>query len=181
MTTEPPLSERPPSPSLPPPLDAKIRAWLACPGEGRVDPELVHKHRAENVALVRLDRYDPAHPDDRCVAEVLVDPEHPYFFEHPVDHVPGLLLIEAFRQAGIAAVHQLCGVPLDAAMVVDGFQAAFTRYAELDQPLFVALRAEDMGYRGDRLTSARLEADYVQDNEIIGTATIRARLIWWAR
>lgn len=170
----------PPS-TLPPALTAKIHAWTASPSEGRLDAALVHKHRRENVALIRVDRYDPDHPDDRCLAEVLVDTEHPYFFEHPVDHVPGLLLIEAVRQAGIAGVHAILGVPLDAAMVVDGFEVAFTRYAELDQPLFVALRAEDLGYRGERLTSARLEADYVQDGEIIGRATIRARLIWWAR
>jgi hypothetical protein len=43
------------------------------------------------------------------------------------------------------------------------------------------LRAEDLGRRNDRLASARLEAEIVQDNEIVGTATIRARVIWWAR
>jgi 2-oxo-3-(phosphooxy)propyl 3-oxoalkanoate synthase len=165
-------------------LLAKIAEWSTPESQaarGRIDAELVHKHRPENVALARLDRYDPDHPDDRCVAEVFVDTEHPYFFEHPVDHVPGLLLIEAVRQTGIASVHQILGVPLDAAMIVDTFTVAFERYAELDQPLFVGLLAEEMGYRGDRLTSAHLTAEFVQGGQIIGRASMRARLIWWAR
>jgi 2-oxo-3-(phosphooxy)propyl 3-oxoalkanoate synthase len=161
-------------------LLAKIAEWSTPESQavrGRLDPEWVHKHRAENVALARLESYD----EDRCVAEVLVDPTHPYFFEHPVDHVPGLLLIEAVRQTGIAAVHRILGVPLDAAMVVDAFEVAFDRYAELDRPLFVALHAEEKGYRQERLTSARLSAEYLQDGEVIGRAGMRARLIWWAR
>lgn len=165
-------------------LMAKITEWSSPASQrerGQVDAELVHKHRPENVVLARLDRYDPDHPDDRCVAEILVDPHHPYFFEHPVDHVPGLLLIEAVRQTGIAAVHQILGVPLDAAMVVDTFEVAFQRYAELDVPLFVALTAEDRGYRGERLTSAHLTAAYIQGGEVIGRASMSARLIWWAR
>ncbi|MER6097814.1 ScbA/BarX family gamma-butyrolactone biosynthesis protein [Streptomyces sp. NPDC001728] len=30
-----------------------------------------------------------------------VDPTHPGYFEHPSDHVPGMLLLEAFRQAAL--------------------------------------------------------------------------------
>lgn len=31
------------------------------------------------------------------------DPEHPFFFDHPSDHVPGMVLLEAARQAGALA------------------------------------------------------------------------------
>ncbi|MFE3071889.1 ScbA/BarX family gamma-butyrolactone biosynthesis protein [Streptomyces sp. NPDC059247] len=32
-----------------------------------------------------------------------VDPAHPGYFEHPSDHVPGMLILEAFRQAALLA------------------------------------------------------------------------------
>ena len=31
------------------------------------------------------------------------DPRHPYFFDHPTDHVPGMVLLEAVRQAAVVA------------------------------------------------------------------------------
>lgn len=31
------------------------------------------------------------------------DPRHPYFFDHPTDHVPGMVLLEAVRQAAAVA------------------------------------------------------------------------------
>ncbi len=33
-------------------------------------------------------------------AQVRVDQDHPYFFDHPLDHVPGFLLVEAIQQLG---------------------------------------------------------------------------------
>jgi hypothetical protein len=37
-----------------------------------------------------------------CRYAVIVDQTHPAFFDHPVDHVPGALVIEIYRQAAIA-------------------------------------------------------------------------------
>lgn len=31
------------------------------------------------------------------------DPRHPFFFDHPTDHVPGMVLLEAVRQAAVLA------------------------------------------------------------------------------
>jgi hypothetical protein len=166
-------------------LLARLAAWAADGAGGpdgpRLPPELVHKHRPENVALSRIDAWDPEQPRDRCVAQVLVDPEHPYFFEHPVDHVPGLLLIEAARQLCIAAAHRFLEVPLHAAMIVDEVHVRFERYAELDPPLFIALQASQPQHRGDRFTGARLDAEFLQDERTLGHIRIDARLMWWVR
>ncbi|MEV7596080.1 ScbA/BarX family gamma-butyrolactone biosynthesis protein [Kitasatospora sp. NPDC089797] len=58
------------------------------------------------------------------------DPGHPVLFDHPSDHVPGMILLEAFRQAGRAM-----GAPLHPA----GLSATFTAFAEPDLPVAVTV------------------------------------------
>jgi hypothetical protein len=58
-------------------------------------------------------------------AQLRVDLTHPVFFDHPVDHVPGLLLLEAARQAAYAHAR-----PRRA--VLAGMDCVFVRFAELD-------------------------------------------------
>ncbi|MET9500006.1 ScbA/BarX family gamma-butyrolactone biosynthesis protein [Streptomyces sp. NPDC006552] len=64
--------------------------------------------------------------------QLRLDTRHPVLMEHPVDHVPGMLLLEAVRQASIATVGTGAR-PL--ALVSD-----FTRYIELDTPSFIEAR-----------------------------------------
>ncbi|MEZ0093263.1 ScbA/BarX family gamma-butyrolactone biosynthesis protein [Streptacidiphilus sp. EB129] len=56
-----------------------------------------------------------------------VDQSHPTLFDHPVDHVPGMVLLEAARQFALAELHPLPVVPT-------GMQARFQHYVEFDQP-----------------------------------------------
>ncbi|GAA2605009.1 MULTISPECIES: ScbA/BarX family gamma-butyrolactone biosynthesis protein [Streptomyces] len=59
-----------------------------------------------------------------------VDLGHPVLFDHPVDHAPGMLLLEAARQSAHAAVHPVpvCAVAMD---------VVFARYTELDAPCWI--------------------------------------------
>ncbi|MEW2288602.1 ScbA/BarX family gamma-butyrolactone biosynthesis protein [Streptomyces sp. NPDC047841] len=59
-----------------------------------------------------------------------VDTTHPVLFDHPHDHVPGMVLLEACSQAAIATVHPLRAVPTR-------FDTTFLRYVELDKPCLV--------------------------------------------
>jgi hypothetical protein len=66
-----------------------------------------------------------------------VDPDHPILFDHPLDHVPGMGLLEAMRQAALAIRHPEPALPLS-------IQAAFTHYVELDIPCLIrATTGED--------------------------------------
>ncbi|MFG2911037.1 ScbA/BarX family gamma-butyrolactone biosynthesis protein [Kitasatospora sp. NPDC048286] len=55
--------------------------------------------------------------------QLRVNPNHPIYFDHPVDHVPGMLLLEAAHQAVGGAVSTL--------------DCTFHRYVELDTPCTV--------------------------------------------
>lgn len=55
---------------------------------GRTNPENVVLHSVEN-------------QNGKYVSAIHVNKAHPAMFDHPLDHVPGMLLIEAFRQMAI--------------------------------------------------------------------------------
>lgn len=61
--------------------------------------------------------------------QLRVDTAHPVFFDHPLDHVPGMLLLEASRQ-----VARLRTAGPDASA---SFRATFHHYAELDRSTWI--------------------------------------------
>ncbi|MCT9075567.1 ScbA/BarX family gamma-butyrolactone biosynthesis protein [Streptomyces fulvoviolaceus] len=75
----------------------------------------------------------PAGRPDRW--QLRVDTAHPVFFDHPLDHVPGMLLLEAVRQA----VRARSGGRRSAV----SFRTAFVQYAELDRPTWLEMSGED--------------------------------------
>jgi hypothetical protein len=75
-------------------------------------------------------------PDDdgRHGYRLILDEGHPTFYDHPQDHVPGPLVLEAYRQAAIATAHRASALPSPVA-VVTGCSAAFVDYGEPDAPV----------------------------------------------
>jgi hypothetical protein len=62
--------------------------------------------------------------------QLRADTAHPVLFDHPVDHIPGALLLETARQAAHAVARPARAVPV-------GMSATFSRFAELDAPCWV--------------------------------------------
>ncbi|MEU8890339.1 ScbA/BarX family gamma-butyrolactone biosynthesis protein [Streptomyces sp. NPDC048442] len=104
---------------------ADIGAALAhcLPPGPPVEPHLVDRSSPDDVVLSP----DPAGVPGQWMLRV--DPGHPVLFDHAVDHVPGMLLLEAARQAAHAVG--------DGASVVTGMKTDFARYVEFDVPAFV--------------------------------------------
>ncbi|MFL5913989.1 MAG: AfsA-related hotdog domain-containing protein [Gaiellaceae bacterium] len=70
----------------------------------------------------------------RYAGTVLVDENDPTFYERPLDHVPGLLLLDAAKQGTTAAVCRERSVPASR-VVVDSAEFLFSRFAELHAPV----------------------------------------------
>ncbi|MEV8020735.1 ScbA/BarX family gamma-butyrolactone biosynthesis protein [Streptomyces sp. NPDC086554] len=70
----------------------------------------------------------PSEAPDRW--QLRVDNRHPILFDHPLDHVPGMLLLEAARQAAQGMCHRR-------AMVAVAMENRFSRYVEFDAPCWV--------------------------------------------
>ncbi|MGH8883249.1 MAG: ScbA/BarX family gamma-butyrolactone biosynthesis protein, partial [Stackebrandtia sp.] len=62
---------------------------------------------------------------------IRVDTDHPVMFDHPVDHVPGMMAMEAARQAALLVMGDAHAVPVKGSF-------AFDHYVELDAPCVVA-------------------------------------------
>ncbi|MFB8777841.1 ScbA/BarX family gamma-butyrolactone biosynthesis protein [Streptomyces broussonetiae] len=86
-----------------------------------VPPHLVGRHHPGDVVLA------PTTRPRRW--ELRADTSHPVLFDHPVDHVPGMVLLEAARQAALAD-HGRAGLPTT-------ITSEYLRYAELDTPCYV--------------------------------------------
>ncbi|OKI01228.1 transcriptional regulator [Streptomyces sp. CB02923] len=89
-----------------------------------VTPRLVARDRTGDVVL------SPTGHANRW--QLRVNTAHPVLFDHPVDHAPGMLMMEAARQAAHAAAGPGFSLPAD-------MTCSFRRYGELDAPCWVAV------------------------------------------
>ncbi|RSO22022.1 transcriptional regulator [Streptomyces sp. WAC 06725] len=102
--------------------DAREAMARAVPLPPPVAPHRVARAQFESVML--------SPTDTRNRWQLRTDTTHPVIFDHPVDHAPGMLLLEAAHQAVHAALHPMEVIPV-------GLSTVFTRYAELDAPCWI--------------------------------------------
>ena len=69
------------------------------------------------------------------IARLIVDQQHPFFFDHPLDHVPGLLLLEGAVQAAQNCAQEPC--------YVSAVHAEFIRYAFFDELILLDTCSEE--------------------------------------
>jgi 2-oxo-3-(phosphooxy)propyl 3-oxoalkanoate synthase len=108
----------------------------------RVAPDAVGRSALEDVVVART-------------AEGLtidVDGNHPFFFDHLLDHVPGVALIEACRQAA-------CLLMADPAVDLAAFEAEFNRMVEFGPSATIAVDVVDSGARFQVVQSGSLALD----------------------
>lgn len=98
---------------------ATVSALPVPPG---LPPAVVDRALPADVVLAPSD-----HPDRW---QLRVDTAHAVFFDHPLDHVPGMLLLEAARQAVRARTRNARRKPVS-------FHTTFHQYAELDRPTWI--------------------------------------------
>ncbi|MFE4690852.1 ScbA/BarX family gamma-butyrolactone biosynthesis protein [Streptomyces sp. NPDC056749] len=96
--------------------------WNAWPLPAPVEPRTVGRSTPVDVVLSAGDH--PRHWQLRN------DVDNAVLYDHPVDHVPGLALMEAAHQAANATVHP---ADFEATTVT----SAFERYAEFDRPCWI--------------------------------------------
>ncbi|MFF5984330.1 ScbA/BarX family gamma-butyrolactone biosynthesis protein [Streptomyces olindensis] len=133
-----------------------------------IAPELVGRSRPEDIVLAPEDHLEdhpadrPAgRPDDRPGVWLLrVDTGHPVLFPRPNDHVPGMVLFEAARQAAAAASGRRPFLPRT-------MTADFARYAELHSPC--RLETELLDKDPEEVT---VRVTGRQDGETVFTATL---------
>ncbi|WP_433343495.1 ScbA/BarX family gamma-butyrolactone biosynthesis protein [Streptomyces sp. CA-253872] len=109
-----------------------------------VDPRLVGRDSAADVVLGASVR-EGARP-------LRIAAEHPVLFDHAVDHVPGMVLMEAARQAALLALGTPRGLLVACA-------ARFLRYVEFDSPCLVSADPPEREEAGRRALTVRFHQD----------------------
>lgn len=111
-----------------------VPATVAARDIGRTDPA--------NALLV-----DPVRDGDGITAGIRTANDNPSMFDHAQDHLPGMVLTEAARQAALLAGARLLGRAVEETTLT-GFDLGFARFAELDAPATVsAVPADDGAFR----------------------------------
>lgn len=105
-------------------VDAALDRALPVPPP--IQTRLTGRQRRQDVVLSAADGY----PGARTIWRLRLDTGHPVLFDHPIDHVPGTVLVEAASQAARAFHHP-------AAAAVTAIKCEFNRYVELDAPCLV--------------------------------------------
>lgn len=138
-----------------------------------VEPARVGRLSPRNVVVGDAVR---SGPELRCT--LIADTTHPSFFDHPLDHVPGMLMLETARQAALLYVGELGWPPAEA--VLDLCEAHFTQYAALCPPASCRVRATERP-PGSEALSAKcgdrqyLRAHFAQAGTGIGHVDLRLR------
>ncbi|MFB8181168.1 ScbA/BarX family gamma-butyrolactone biosynthesis protein [Streptomyces sp. NPDC055966] len=110
--------------------DLELPAVPVAPPVQRIRPELVDRGSAANAVI------SPARAtaDGGLAARLVPDTAHPVMFDHWVDHVPGMLELEACRQLAVVASVAAGTLPTPAARPT-ALHARFRAFGELDLPL----------------------------------------------
>ncbi|MCK5056071.1 MAG: hypothetical protein KAT34_05410 [Candidatus Aminicenantes bacterium] len=132
----------------------------------RIDKKIAHKTNEQNVFLSRVEKLN-SDDTDSFLTQIVIDTKHPYFFEHEYDHVPGMMIIEAGRQVGVAIAHLHYDVTHDKAFILNELNIRFSKYVEVHKPLFAYSRVSNIKYRKGELLKMMHEGYFIQSDEIV--------------
>jgi len=129
----------------------------------RIDRKMVHKDKEENNFVSRIEHIEKGDAD--CfLSQVILDQNHPFFFEHAYDHVPGLFMIEAGRQIGTAIAHLFYNVTFDTVFILNEMNIRFFLYTELSSPLFCKSMVRNKLIRKGQLIQMEHDGYFMQNN-----------------
>ncbi|MFN0104692.1 MAG: beta-ketoacyl synthase N-terminal-like domain-containing protein [Bryobacteraceae bacterium] len=94
-------------------------------------------------------------PEGEMAAALLVDENHPYFFDHPLDHVPGILMLEG--------ILQLAELNMGAGEYLQSIDLKFRKFCEKDRP--AEMRARPSGPRASTI-------EVEQDGAVLATCGV---------
>ncbi|MFH0245732.1 ScbA/BarX family gamma-butyrolactone biosynthesis protein [Streptomyces sp. HK10] len=135
--------------------DAGRACARALPVPSPVEPSLTGRRRPSDVVL--------ATGDEPRTWNLRVDTGHPVLFDHPHDHVPGMVLLEACGQAAVSATRPHRTTPV-------AFDTAFSHYVELDRPCRILAEDTASADRGRDLHHVRVTGS--QDGRQAFSATV---------
>jgi len=85
--------------------------------------------------------------ENKFFANMYINIIHEFFFEHSVEHVPGMMLLEALRQYVVACCHIYGKIPQENVNVIlDHISVNFYSFAELNYPINIVGEVRECKY-----------------------------------
>ncbi|MEU8920117.1 ScbA/BarX family gamma-butyrolactone biosynthesis protein [Kitasatospora sp. NPDC048545] len=105
--------------------------------------------------------------DRELRAQVVVDQGNPALFDHPLDHIPGVLIFEGFRQSAMCAAQELFGLS-PRSLLLSRVETDFTRFGEFELPTDCVVHIVEAPAAG----TVAFEISMVQEDELIARARV---------
>ncbi|MDE3723842.1 ScbA/BarX family gamma-butyrolactone biosynthesis protein [Nocardiopsis sp. N85] len=144
----------------------------AAPRAIPAQPSVVGRRDPRNVVIT-----DPVQRgDESWRATVVPDHSHPHLFDHPLDHLPGNLLIEAARQVAVAGVARSEGLD-PVTLVPVSVEASFSSFCENDLPS--TLEADITPFRSDERFGPVVGVDVRVNQQGTTNSSFRIEVAQW--
>jgi 2-oxo-3-(phosphooxy)propyl 3-oxoalkanoate synthase len=129
----------------------------------------VGRELADNVLIS-----EPSPAADGCAftARLRVDLGHPFFFDHPCDHVPGMLLLESCAQMAGAVSAAVRGRGSEGALV-RAYNVHFLQFVECDLPTTLLANVAPADQGDVAPAQPTVTVGISQNNVLAGTASMR--------
>ncbi len=127
-----------------------------------------------------LEKINDIPKSDIIYANMYVNKAHDFFFEHDNEHVPGIMIMETFRQFCVAVNHVFGKVPVkDAQLVLECLDSKYFKYTELGIP--ITLKGYIKDYKWDDAkgywTYLDFESDVIQNNNLVAHFRLYGQII----
>jgi len=133
-------------------------------------PSAAVGRRDERNVVIGAPAGDPV-TEEGMVCEVIVDQGHPCLFDHPLDHLPGMLMLEAFRQTAFVAAREACGLQ-PASTVATRCRGSFAEFGELELTTRCHARIAQAPHGSDAAPTVPVELTLLQDDHVLGQGLV---------
>lgn len=140
----------------------------------RVEPKHCHKVLEKNkfiTAASQIDQYQ---------FELIGDVDHrneDFFFDHEIDHIPGMALACMIRQSVLVITHNFLDIPYEYKFIMDDIAVRYFDRAHLDISMRVKCSFENVKSKGDKISRAEMKASVYQDGRLICQGSINFRVM----
>lgn len=96
----------------------------------RIKKTITHKKNASNVIISIPEKHG------KIWYFNMIPETQEFNFDHPSDHIQGILILEVIRQCGIATTH-LCGLSENGKIVLSNVKTTFNSYIKRSSPIII--------------------------------------------
>lgn len=131
-------------------------------------PKSVGRHHVGNVVVGRL---TPNATTNGSSTELFVPFDNGSIFDHPLDHIPGMLLLEGFRQSALQAVNLSLGITPDRLILTD-CKLVFRQFGEFGFISRCLLDEHTLSLTDNGRSIVCPQMTFEQEGDVIATAEL---------